>query len=203
MVALGFAVRAYLVAETTPHPGLWCNTFVHLDAIALGALLATRLHAGSSWLIRIRHLCAAPLTRAGLMWGGALAILAINRYVDFAAATPSPHLIWAYSAVAALCTLILLAALRPAGEPARILAHPVMVYLGRISFGLYVVHILGLQLAQRLGAELGLGAAAQFALKVGLGFAITLGLAALSYRAIERPFLRLKARFARVASRAE
>lgn len=203
MLVAGFAARTYLVVTATPHPGLWCNTFVHLDSIALGALLATQLNAGAPWLLALRRLCARTWVRVGIMMTSALVIVGLNRLLDFAATVPSVHLIWAYAAVALCCALILLAALRPAGESAGVLAHPVLVYLGRVSFGLYVVHIFGLQLAHLLATDLGLAGAVQTLFKMGTGLLITVALAALSYRFLEHPFLRLKGRFARVASRVD
>lgn len=78
------------------------------------------------------------------------------------------------------------------------LRNPVLIYLGKISYGLYVLHVLGLFLAQRFlhPASL-LGVMAQGA----MGLVVTVALAAASYRWLETPFLRLKERFAHVQSR--
>jgi peptidoglycan/LPS O-acetylase OafA/YrhL len=73
-----------------------------------------------------------------------------------------------------------------------------VVQLGKISYGLYMLHYVGLLLTlsllhPRWGWEL-LAAKA-------IGFVVTLVLAFASYRWIESPFLRLKSRFAPVLSR--
>jgi peptidoglycan/LPS O-acetylase OafA/YrhL len=57
----------------------------------------------------------------------------------------------------------------------------ILGYLGRISFGLYVFHAAALELMPNALA----------------GLALTIAAAALSYRFLEMPFLRLKQRFAR------
>ncbi len=73
-----------------------------------------------------------------------------------------------------------------------------VVRLGKISYGLYMLHLTGILIALNLlhprwGWQL-------LAAK-GLGFVITVLLALASYRWIESPFLRLKDRFATVLSR--
>jgi len=73
-------------------------------------------------------------------------------------------------------------------------------YLGKISYGLYVFHMLALYLVSKLigGYAGNLG---KFMIYWCLGLALTLVMAALSYRFFESPFLRLKERFAFVRSR--
>ena len=56
-------------------------------------------------------------------------------------------------------------------------------YLGRVSYGLYVFHVAAIRLTESLG--------------VGAAFLLTVAAAAVSYRYLETPFLRLKDRFAR------
>jgi peptidoglycan/LPS O-acetylase OafA/YrhL len=81
----------------------------------------------------------------------------------------------------------------------RLLARAPIVYLGRISYGLYVFHAFGLALAALWVTS------SSPMVEVGGRFAvalvITFVLAAASYQGLERPFLRLKERFSHVASR--
>jgi peptidoglycan/LPS O-acetylase OafA/YrhL len=73
---------------------------------------------------------------------------------------------------------------------ARWLSWPGIVYLGRISYGLYVFHTTGIWLVSYWWWPFRLPAA----------FALTLVAAALSYRFFECPFLRLKSHFTYVRS---
>ena len=76
----------------------------------------------------------------------------------------------------------------------------ILRYLGKISYGLYVFHLLALYWAFKLfGGQL--HTLRRFVLFWILSLSLTLAMAALSYRFFESPFLRLKERFARVKSR--
>jgi peptidoglycan/LPS O-acetylase OafA/YrhL len=73
-----------------------------------------------------------------------------------------------------------------------------LLYLGKISYGLYVLHEFAHFCAIRLvHASTPLMVLAQSL----IGLALTILLAAASYRWLESPFLRLKERFAHVQSR--
>lgn len=80
------------------------------------------------------------------------------------------------------------------------LNHPALRYLGRISYGVYhpMAILVALNVVQRLGHG-SLQLFSQFPVAIFLFFAalsvgLTLATAALSYRFLEMPFLRLKAR---------
>ncbi len=80
----------------------------------------------------------------------------------------------------------------------RLLTGNYVVRLGKISYGLYMFHFMGMLLALTL-----LHPVSRWQLLASrvLGFALTLALALASYRWVESPFLRLKDRFATVLSR--
>ena len=73
-----------------------------------------------------------------------------------------------------------------------------VVSLGKVSYGLYLLHLTGLLIAKSLLHPI--SGTALLATKA-VGFVLTLILAFASYRWVESPFLRLKDRFARVLSR--
>lgn len=73
-----------------------------------------------------------------------------------------------------------------------------IVQLGKVSYGLYLLHLVGLLLAKSILHPV--SGTALLASKA-VGFVLTLILAFASYRWVESPFLRLKDRFARVLSR--
>ena len=70
-----------------------------------------------------------------------------------------------------------------------------VVYLGRISYGLYVFHTTGIFLTEQYLRSL------RHAERMVVALAFTVAVAALSYRFLETPFLRLKERFEVVQSR--
>jgi peptidoglycan/LPS O-acetylase OafA/YrhL len=82
---------------------------------------------------------------------------------------------------------------RHAGRPClRPLRGPVLAYLGKISYGLYLYHMIVLRIKMDLCEGMSRGRVFWVeALVLGLGFA----LAALSWHFVERPILALKARF--------
>jgi peptidoglycan/LPS O-acetylase OafA/YrhL len=73
-----------------------------------------------------------------------------------------------------------------------------VVRLGKVSYGLYLLHLVGLLLAKSLFHPV--SGTAILATKA-VGFVLTIILAFASYRWVESPFLRLKDRFAKVLSR--
>jgi len=97
--------------------------------------------------------------------------------------------LWGYPAVDLILAGMLGVVLMAGGGP---FAQPALVYLGRISYGLYVFHLMVIALVL-LHFRL-------WPVQLTLSFGLTLGLAALSYALLERPFLRLKARFTYIRS---
>jgi peptidoglycan/LPS O-acetylase OafA/YrhL len=173
-------MRITLAALGAVHPAVWTNTFARLDPIALAVVL------------RGRAPNLAPVVRIGLLIGGLGAwVVCLYRF-----GFDGWGSLVTYPVVAVASMGMLLAVLRPDGRrspAARALVHPALVHLGRVSYGLYVFHVLALTLARR-----SLGGVFAPAL---VGFALTVGMALISYRVLEQPFLRLKRRrFTRIAT---
>jgi len=74
------------------------------------------------------------------------------------------------------------------------------VYLGRISYGLYVFHALAHELALAIIPNAGSHHRAIFLLRICIAFGLTVGMAALSYRYFEMPFLKKKRRYTVIQS---
>lgn len=188
MVVVALATRTWLVWTGVEHPGIWCNTLARLDPIALGALTSVALGGGAPRL-------AEPLRKA-LIAAGLACPVVLSRFFPMNEAQ-QPALVVVYLAVGLSCAVLLVACLRSRPEGARVLAQPITVYLGRISYGLYVFHVLALIVAHEWVKPL----PRVYAIVPGL--ALTLVFAMASYHGLEKPFLRLKTRYARVASRPE
>lgn len=178
MFGVAAVTRVYLYARGADGIAYWCNTFVRLDSIAAGALLAV--------VLRGRVLQLRAPARAALAFAG-VALWVAAEWADHAFGA-SPHLIFSYPAVTLGSVLMLLAALGSRSW----LKHPALVYLGKISYGLYVYHVLAISLTKL---------AAPWQLVPPVSFALTVGLSAVSYKYLELPFLKMKEKFARVRSR--
>lgn len=194
LVAIANVVRWYLAARQTWESRIWCNTFTHLDSIGCGILLAVLL-AGAAPRISALH-------RSALLLGGLACYGIAGSYfrIKYDPLTTS-RVALGYPVALIGAVALFLATLRPRNadrKPGR--AQRTFVYLGRISYGLYVFHILGLMLGERAVHD-AYGTLGRYLLRNAVALAISIGLAAASYRFLETPFLSLKQRFTHVLSR--
>jgi peptidoglycan/LPS O-acetylase OafA/YrhL len=181
LVAANVARVVIVVVDPHDRTGIWCNTFARMDPFALGILLAYWLHGREP---RLRG-----LTRVLLGAGAAAILLAAGRWGTH---WDAPAL-WSYPAESVACVMALAATLRPMGSWQPGGAGRALVYGGRISYGLYVYHLMMLKLMIRAGLAFWPGKLA--------ALAATVAIAALSYKLLESPFLRLKQRVTYVPSR--
>jgi peptidoglycan/LPS O-acetylase OafA/YrhL len=151
------------------------------DGFGFGGLLAAVL--------------AAPVPRRAFVTGALLVgaagvawILASRSFLQSWGLRPL-NLVAINAFFAATVGLVAVSAGRPALAALR---DPRFVYIGTISYGLYLYHLFVIGAADALAAHFGLSAGAWLtAVKV----AATLATAALSWRLVERPILALKHRF--------
>jgi peptidoglycan/LPS O-acetylase OafA/YrhL len=68
------------------------------------------------------------------------------------------------------------------------LNHPILVYLGTLSYSVYLYHLWGISLGHKLSSIFGLGSPGTILFSV----IMSLGLGWISYTLVEQPFLRLK-----------
>lgn len=188
LLVIATVTRFYLGAHHLTESQVWCNTLVQFDPIAAGILIAVLLKGAVPQLSKLARstmivVGVACLATAALYFGIKNDPLTTTRIV------------LGYPAVALGGVLLLLAVLRDGAKPARAL-----VYLGRISYGLYVFHVLGLLISDYVVPNQGANLA-RYGLRVFVGFTLTVTMAAISYRWLETPFLHLKQRFTYVVSR--
>jgi len=175
------------------HPrnqSVWYNTLTRLDPIALGILLALLLRSKRISLDRPRRML--------LLCISLLALVAAARYarLDWNSEPMSVVGLLAYPIVAFSCFGIVLAT---RGVSTHIVRNAALIYLGKISYGLYVYHMLGVWIVEKsFGFPHG-----SFHVAVALadGLGLTIALASVSYHFLELPFLRWKKRFTYVPSR--
>ncbi len=198
-LALGLMAFALLMrlAMGLLHPAEdWVskNSFTRIDGIAVGALLAVGLRG------RVPNWSAT--SRAALLLACVGVLLAIAYgFGLFRLPVGLLPLMLGWPLAALACGGILLSVLGSGGAMGAVLTSRPLVYLGRISYGLYVYHELLLRLAGSLFPQHDASTTQMIGYWM-FGLGATLPVAAASYRWIEMPFLRLKRRrFTVVASR--
>lgn len=184
LLALGLAVavavwRSYRALGGEQVLWLYLAPSARLDAPLIGSALGVAWCAG--WLDRVRR---ADAVRVGTV--ALLAFLVAGWVVRVGSRPLYTHGL--YTALALVAALALLGALRaPAGHPlARALSWHPLVYLGTISYSVYVWHYGIFAAVERNGADWWGGGATRLA----AGWALSLAASVASYHLVERRFLR-------------
>lgn len=183
MLLLAFVTRVALALYGVEHPGVWCNTIARLDPIALGAILALALHG------------RAPQINNALRWVICFAALGIWWLIARYLSQDGPTSVATYALSGLASVMLLMAVLRAEAPILRVPPFSWLVYLGRISYGLYVYHLFALALIMRTTFLPVLNIPINFEVRLVLAFLLTVGWASASYVWLELPFLRLKERF--------
>ncbi|HEY8881141.1 MAG TPA: acyltransferase [Roseateles sp.] len=186
-------------SPTSGFSGQWTNSFVQFQFFAAGTLLALVLRGRQpDWPIAVR---AGLVAAAVGLWLAAFLVFGIK--ADFPRSGVAQSLA-GWPLVLAGAALMLIGLL---GTPARFLPKP-LIYLGRISYGLYLIHIFFFWLVYdqfkpwltHVTDAMGI-VAWRDTVGALIAFAATVLLTSLLHRFFETPFLRLKRRFAFVQSR--
>ncbi len=198
-VSLGLLPCAWMVNLLAPSsglpkdPSLWCNAVSQFQFFALGALLALLMHKRPvSLRLPLRAAMAGAAT--GLLLVAAHPLHFINpRIVSSPVQMLGGYLCLDLASVLLLCAFL-------EAPP-----HPVfrpLIYLGKISYGLYLFHYFFLDQFSRLFREhSAFSPAVQRGFTMLLAAAATILAASASYRYFEKRFILLKERFAWVPSR--
>ena len=179
--------------------GLYFATYFRVDTLLAGAAVALWLRGSNPSLVKVRRFAYASVV--GVM----LLFVLFRKYGG-----PHPAMLLAepvivtfgFSLFALAGVGLLLLTLDPETWPARVLRHRVLVGVGRISYGMYLIH--GFIVTFLLAHIAWLHRLHLPGLSVVLiGPAIALGTAWLSFRYFESPFLALKSRLAPRAGAAD
>lgn len=170
-------------------PGFGYASWTHLDNFALGALFAVK---EKEWLPHLRNPACLLVP---------LAFFPI--FLNFFCGGPTqPWTFAGYGIVSAGCLVCLANCFdRPA------LSQSWLVYLGRISYGLYIFHLIVLRACEyvlfggRFPSPTFVPSVGESLVATLLGLLLTVLIAQLSYRYFEGPILTLKTRYTRVVSR--
>jgi len=190
MIALGPLYRALAVSLAFNNIAVYTVTFSSMDTLGMGSLLALASMGRSptesiqkSWRTR-----ALPLGLAAMiLLQGTLLLSGPNL----------PHVVLFDTALALTFSCLIAAASHGMGRPGQlILGNRPIVYLGRISYGIYVYHLFMPDLLRPVFALLGADVAPRGLLEFAVSTAATVVVASLSWHFVERPLMRLKHRFA-------
>ncbi len=193
----------YLGSVRAPHTSVWCNTFVQFECFAGGILLCLFFHGRLPRLAAWQRL--ALLACCFCCWF--YSCYGLHAFFGSAGGhNPGSWPLIAGWALATLgCVLLIIAFL---GVKAALLPNWV-IYLGRISYGLYVYHLFAIALMDHLiirrvaalnDPALNAYKGLIFLLNLVLSLGLTILMAALSYRYFETPFLKMKKRHAAIES---
>jgi peptidoglycan/LPS O-acetylase OafA/YrhL len=176
----------YVLSGYTSVTGLatYISTLTCLDALGAGALLALLWRSVSRqrllWFVRWL-----------LLPGSLLLMFLLSRLENWHFGLVCGPLVFALLST----SVIALAAAGLGGVVGRLLCLRPLLYLGRISYGLYVFHPFMPSVARALTARLGLALPEHGAAEGALATLLTVGVASLSWYALERPLNDLKRHF--------
>jgi peptidoglycan/LPS O-acetylase OafA/YrhL len=192
-IAFAYAVLLWLGHRgALPSPGVWVNSFVQFQFFAAGGLIALRFYD--------RRVALPLLTRCAMASSG-LALWETAAFVfdlfGFTPATPR-QLVCGYLIALLGTTLIFVSVL-----DLQVQIPQPLVYLGKISYGLYLFHDLFISLifdTPHLWPRM-LYLQHHELIGIPVAFGLTVATAAVSYHFFERPILKFKERFETIHTR--
>jgi peptidoglycan/LPS O-acetylase OafA/YrhL len=194
------AIIYYASKPTEGFTGQWTNSFVQFQFFAAGILVSVYL---KGWQPKWNFAQRIILFVAGYTcWITASIVCEVNADAPHLSSIPQSVSGWLLILAGVICFFFSLFGASDKYMPAP------LVYLGRISYGMYVYHITMYWIIYHIFKE----ELIAFSTKMGfyewknelgllMAFFATVTLAMLSYRFLENPFLRLKKRFTFIPSR--
>lgn len=185
IVAFGWRLLAYRYA---PRPDVFIGG-VTVDLLAQLPFRIDEFAAGMAAAFIARRLRPGAAVAQGCAWIGAVALAALVAYcgiynIDWWApdATPFVRLPW----ISAATALLLIGLARGRGVIMRLFASPPVVWIGEVSYSLYLWH---LPILVAIASYLSANGPAPLPLVLVVGIPAAVAVSAGSYYLIERPFL--------------
>lgn len=190
VAAFAYMVHIAFVLLGAPRLAMLTTPFVAPAPVLLGMILSLAMLRGA-------------LPRISLSVGIFLAIAAITALAILPLSVEGPLTLLAYPISGAVAAGALWSALG-FGPWRWLLSQQPLVFLGKISYGLYVFHFPVTLEVNRIVVSQGLAprqSPTDFAMVLAIALLITVALSVISWFVLERPFLKLKTRFEDVPSR--
>jgi peptidoglycan/LPS O-acetylase OafA/YrhL len=147
--------------EQAPSQRVWVAIDTRAGAIALGCIVGLAMHSGT--LVRARR---------ALVWAAPVAAAALLVFARVADRRMTWYATWGYPAVALLATLVVA---RLLVAPSALLALPPLVWLGKLSYTIYLWHVPLITIGDELHWP------------IPLSIAVAVAAAWVSYRFVETP----------------
>lgn len=185
--------RFDLIGHANEH--FWFHTTSHLDCFAIGALAALIYRSG-----RAKPLQKYPLPVCLAAWLG-VCLVQWNTGTIIQAPDNTLLGLRTYVLIPFLAAAAILACATAPDQTPRALTSKGMLYLGRISYGMYAYHGIWIQMLYvRNAAVMHQRQPMEQVTRLVLLLVLTFVTASLSFYLLERPILKLKTKFQRVAS---
>jgi len=190
--------RSVLFGYNVEHPGVYVNTFARVDTLALGAVISMIYlgikNSNNSLLVK-------EIEKHKWLLSTPIQLLVVSMLVfylyQYNVLSPGPAILNAtgFMLQNLLISYFLIISLFNNTMFARLMSHHALTFLGKISYGLYVYHVLAKELSMPL-----LRYVPDYCIPV-VAFLLTVALASISYYLFERRFLRVKERYSTVLTK--
>jgi peptidoglycan/LPS O-acetylase OafA/YrhL len=190
LILISYTFRYYVAVNEVKYPAIWLLPICRFDPFVVGGVLA--------WLYRYKKGWFASRAISVACLGISLALLVV--VMSFPNISLSRHAVWQIGAVDVAFGLLVASALCSGSILDRVFSWGWLPFFGKISFGLYVYHMV-VVFALRGTLREGVGGGSVWIGGVLLALILTVAIASVSYVFYERPILKFKRRFEAVPSR--
>jgi peptidoglycan/LPS O-acetylase OafA/YrhL len=188
IIACSMLYRWYLVNSGVPYPAIYVNTLARLDTFMFGAIIGFLIFYKDNLMGKIKLFYSWPLP--------ILVVILLIVYMYFATLVDRQairHSVLGYTITGILSAFIILFCIKSKSFLVSFLNDRIIAFLGRISYGLYIWHILAiLLLYYSLPNHL-----VNLWLPI-LALPLSVLLAFMSFRFYEKPFLNIRNKFIKI-----
>lgn len=180
IITIAILIRIFLISLNPDHPGIYTHTFARLDTFVLGAILSMFMFYSKSFFKKISIFTSVPiLTLSVILFIYFLYLVTIVDPKDLRNGA------FGYLAIALFMTYFLIITISKHALFYKLLSYQPLVWLGKISYGLYVWQVLAIEATDNPLTA----------------FLLVVLIAAASYYFYEINFLKMKSSFTKIVSR--